>query len=59
MMDNPTILFFSSYFNSIFTAFVLEAFLLEYETNEKTLFETKIEGRIIELGMSLDDENQR
>ena len=34
---------------------MLESFLLEYETNEKTLFETKIESRIVELGLSLQD----
>ena len=37
---------------------MLEAFLLEYETNEKTLFEMKIESRIVELGLSLDDHSE-
>jgi hypothetical protein len=32
--------------------------LLEYNANEKTLFETKIESRIFELGLSLNDKNE-
>ena len=48
---------FLFYKNSIFTAFVLESFLIEYETKENplTLFETKIKNRIVELGLHVYD----
>lgn len=38
---------------------MLEAFLLEYETNEKTQFEAKIEDRIIELGLNFDNSENK
>ena len=31
---------------------------MEYDANEKTLFETKIESRIFELGLSITDKNE-
>ena len=40
---------------SIFTAFVIEAFLLEYENqDDSTLFLSKLEQRIIKLGLNFD-----
>ena len=39
---------------SIFTAFVIEAFLLEYEISDKSAFEIKIENKINELGLNID-----
>lgn len=41
---------------SIFTAFVIEAYLLEYESSEKSQFELKVEAKITELGLNLNVE---
>ena len=38
--------------SSIFTAFVIEAFLLEYENHNKISNDSKLEQRIIELGLN-------
>lgn len=39
---------------SIFTAFVIEAFLLEYESHSKITNDTKLEKRIIDLGYNYE-----
>ena len=49
----------SFFFQSIFTAFVIEAFLLEYENHKKITMDTKLEKRIIELGYNYDITKQK
>jgi len=44
---------------NIFTAFVIEAYLLEYEKSEKSQFEIKVEAKITELGLNLNSEKNK
>ncbi len=45
-------------FSSIFTAFVIEAFLLEYETEDGEAIESRLETRIKELNLNFESSNE-